>query len=296
MKFVITVDDAGLNQPPETERRCLDFFARHGVPASFFVVPCKRDGGELADDPDWLARARACEAQGHDFQLHGCTHAGFEFGAPPWWMVQVCGEEIGREAAAGYPEQRRGWTPEALREKFARAIAAFERAFERRPQVFRAGCLAAQEPAFEIMAELGLRYDSNRIVDPRGWEYIAQKFDTHLDWDPEVLPRPYYLTEEVIEVPAISEYAWTLSADTLHHFIDLAHEDLGRASEGKGVFILMCHLQRVGGEDELPRQVLDAIFEEARAAHAAEFMTLQTLIEEIEAGRLEVAPNPSVGN
>ena len=290
MKFVITVDDAGLGQAPERERRCLDFFARHDVPVSFFVVPCGRDGKELIDDPDWVARARACEARGHDFQLHGCTHAGFEFGAPPWWMVQICGEGMIREEAAGYPEQRKGWTPEALRGKFTRAVAAFERAFDRPPEVFRAGCLAAQEPAFEIMAELGLRYDSNRIVDPRGWEYIAQKFNTDLNWDPEVPPRPYRLTEGVIELPSISEYAWTLSEDTLHHFIALAHEDLGRVDACGGVFVLMCHLQRVGGEDELPRRVLDAIFDEARTAYGAEFVTLRTLVEEIEAGRLDVAP------
>ena len=295
MDFVVTVDDAGLGQPCDVEERCVAFFELHQAPVSFFVVPCQKDGSELAGDVEWVRRARRYEAHGHDYQLHGYQHAGYEFGAPPWWMVQICGESVRRAAAEGYPEWRDGWTDDALRRKFTKAIAAFTRVFERPPQVFRAGCLAAEAPAFRIMAELGLRYDSDKVVDPRGWEYMAQKFDTPIDWDAAVPPRPYAMPEGVIELPCTSEYAWTLSQDTLHHFIDLARQDMRRVGEAGGVFILMCHQQRVGGTDDLPRQVLDAILTEAKRDHDARFMTLATLVQEIEAGKLPVAPGPTQG-
>jgi peptidoglycan/xylan/chitin deacetylase (PgdA/CDA1 family) len=294
MRFVITVDDAGLNQPVEVERRSIAYFDRHGVPASFFVVPCGAKG-DLASDPAWVARARQYEAAGHDYQLHGCTHSGFEFGPPPWWMVQICGPRDRESAAAGYPGHRDGWTTEALRLKFDRGIAAFERAFERRPEVFRAGCLAADRPALDVMADAGLRFDSNRVIDPRGWEYIAQRFDTPQDWDPAVPPRPYWITDRVVEIPTVSEYAWTLSDATLHHFIRLAHEDMRRVSEAGGVFVIMCHQQRVGGANDLPRKVLDAILDEARRAHRADFLTLRALAGLIDSGETPVAPAPVPG-
>lgn len=292
MKFIITVDDAGLCQTPEAEDRGIAFFRKHDVPASFFVVPCQRDGRVLADEPHWVRRARTFEAEGHDYQLHGCTHAGFEFGPPESWMVQICGDQAIRAEAAGWPEHQPDWTPDVLRAKFVRGMTEFERAFDRRPQVFRAGCLAAQKTAFDVMAEIGLLYDSDKIVDPRTWDYVVRKFDSPRPWDPLVPPHPYRLNARVVELPCAGEYAWTLSEETLHHFIDLAADDMRRVHDAGGVFILMCHQQRVGGDDPLPRKVLDEIFRAAKRDFAAEFMTLAALVGQIERGQQPVSPTP----
>jgi len=61
-----------------------------------------------------------------------------------------------------------------------------------------------------------------------------------------------------------------------------------RVERAAGVFVLMCHLQRVGGEDDLPRRVLDVILNTARSEHGAEFMTLRPLIDQIESGQQTV--------
>lgn len=296
MKFVITVDDAGLGLSREQEERSIAFFDEFKVPASFFVVPCSKGGGELTDDPAWVARARGYEARGHDYQLHGYTHEGFEFGPPEQWMIDLCGEHAQQMAVAGFPEYREQWTPDSLRSMLGKAMAAFERAFDRPPEVFRAGCLAAGGPAFDAMAELGLRYDSNKVVDPRGWDYMVGKFDTVRGWDPRVPPWPYRLTEGVVEVPCMSEYAWTPTEETVPRLVDLALQDLGRAEVEGGVFILMCHQQRVGADDDLSRRILSRLFEEARRAFSAEFLTLRELVAQIERGEQPVASGTQAGS
>jgi len=179
-----------------------------------------------------------------------------------------------------------------LRQKFRSAIAGFERAFRRWPQVFRAGCLAAGDDAFRIMGQEGLHYDSNQVTDPKSWDYMAQQFDSPRPWDPRVPPYPYRLAERVVELPCIGEYAWTLSRETLHHFKRLAEEDMDRVHRAGGVFVLMCHQQRVGGDDELPREVLRHIFEVARTEHGAVFGTLRGLVAAVEAGEVAVRDRP----
>ena len=288
LRFVITVDDAGLNQDIEVEKRSISFFEDHGVPASFFAVPETGAGIGLAEDPEWLARARTYETAGFDYQLHSYRHAGFEFGPPEPWMVQICGSEAIRAEAAGYPNMRRSWTDDALRGKLRKAIAAFERAFERKPEVFRAGCLAAGQDAFRIMGEEGLRYDSDKIINPRAWDYAAGQFDSVRPWDPEVPPHPYGIAPGVVEIPCIAEYAWTLSPETLHHFKRLAEDDMALVRQSSGVFILMCHQQKVGGEDDLPREILSHIFEVAKSEHDADFITLRDLVGAIDAGEVAV--------
>lgn len=285
LPFVITVDDAGLTMPQEVEERSIRFFQDQDVPASFFVVPETSDGKGLADDRAWLARARVYIGQGFDYQLHSYRHEGFEFGPPEPWMIRICGDDAIASEACGFSDMRHLWTDDALRERFRKAIGAFERAFERPPEVFRAGCLAAAEDAFRVMGELGLRYDSDKIVNPKAWDYIAQQFDSPRPWEARVPPYPYRLNDTVVELPCIGEYAWTLSPGTLHHFTDLAAGDMERVHAQGGVFILMCHQQRVGDlADDLPRLALETIFRTARERYDAEFLTLRDLVGRVETG------------
>jgi len=285
MKFVVTVDDAGLGQSVDVERRSVEFFDGSDVPVSFFVVPCSGDGGELSDDASWVRRAREYEAAGHDYQLHGCTHVGYEFGPPESWMVRICGEAAVKAEAEGFKDMRKDWTPEALRRRFDRAIGAFERAFGRWPEVFRAGCLAAQEAAFDCMGDIGLLHDSNKIVNPKMWDYISGDFDSTRPWDPKVKPYPCRLNDKVVELAAVGEYAWRLTDETMHYFVDEALADMQKVTEQDGVFILMCHQQRVGdADDDLPRKALTRILAAARSDFGADFITLRTLVQQIQRG------------
>jgi len=288
LRFVVTVDDAGLGQPFDAEELSIRFFDKERVRASFFVIPETPEGRGLAEDPEWLSRARTYEAHGYDYQLHGFRHEGFEFGPPEPWMVRVCGPDAIRAEEEGFTGMRHLWTDVALRERLLRALAAFERAFARRPEVFRAGCLAAGRDAFRILGEIGLRFDSNKIVNPRAWDLIAQDFGSTRPWDPAVPPVPYTLNDSVVELPCIGEYAWTLSDETMHWFTDTAEDDMDRVHAAGGLFILMCHQQRVGGADDLPRHVLRHIFRYARERHDAEFLTLRQLVSLVEGGAIPV--------
>jgi peptidoglycan/xylan/chitin deacetylase (PgdA/CDA1 family) len=289
MRFIVTVDDAGLGQTREVEERSIRFFDDVGVPASFFVIPEQPDGTRVADDPAWIGRARSYESHGFDFQLHGCTHEGFEFGPPEPWMVRICGDDMVKAEAEGFAGMRHLWTREALRERLTRAVAGFEAAFQRRPDVFRAGCLAAGEDAFQLMGEMGLRFDSDKIVNPRAWDLIAGDFDSRRPWDPRVPPFPYRLTRAVTELPCIGEYAWTPTAETAGSFVALAAADMERVDAAGGTFILMCHQQKVGGNDDLPRDVLKEILAQARKTFRAEFLTLRDLVRLVDAGAVPVA-------
>jgi peptidoglycan/xylan/chitin deacetylase (PgdA/CDA1 family) len=288
LRFVVTVDDAGLGQPLDVEELSMRFFDEERVPVSFFVIPETPEGRGLADDPAWLSRARLHEARGHDYQLHGFRHEGFEFGPPEPWMARICGPDAVRAEAEAFAGMRSLWTDEALRERLLRAVAVFERAFARRPQVFRAGCLAAGSDAFRIMGEIGLCFDSNKIVNPRAWDLIAQNFGSTRPWDPAVPPVPYRLNDSVVELPCIGEYAWTPSAETMHWFTDTAENDMARVHAADGLFILMCHQQRIGGTDDLPRRVLRHIFRHARKRHDAEFLTLRQLVRLVDEGAIPV--------
>ena len=279
--------------PVEFERRSVAFFEGQGVPASFFAVPETSDGRRLSQDEEWLSRARGYEANGFDYQLHGYTHQGYEFGAPESWMVQICGEAMIKAEAEGFPDMLPLWTRESLRRKFRAAVDSFAEAFERQPQVFRAGCLAAGDEAFEVMAELEIPFDSNKVVSPRSWDYLARQYDSTRPWDPLVPPRPYRLNDGVVEMPCTGEYAWELEVESAHHHTRLALDDLSQVVECEGVFILMCHQQMVGGESDLPRQVLSAIFQEARATFRTDFITLRRLAEDIATGLVPVQEPPA---
>jgi peptidoglycan/xylan/chitin deacetylase (PgdA/CDA1 family) len=294
LRFVITVDDAALWQPREVEERCVRFFEEEGVPASFFVVPETGEGRPITDDPEWVLRARSYEAHGFDFQLHGYRHEGFEFGAPEPWMVRICGDWACQAEAESFTGMRHLWTREALRDKLERAMAEFVRAFGRTPEVFRAGCLAAGEDAFRVMGELGLRFDSDKIVSPRAWDLIAGDFQSTRPWDPRVPPVPYRLNDSVVELPGIGEYAWTPTPENREAYSALAMEDMARVSARGGVFVLMCHVQRVGDpDDDLPRQVLAAVLERARREHNAQFITLRELVRLVDTGAVGVARCPA---
>jgi hypothetical protein len=100
---------------------------------------------------------------------------------------------------------------------------------------------------------------------------------------------PYRLNDTVIELPCAGEYAWEPSRDTLPAFMALAEKDMEGIHDAGGVFILMCHQQKVGQEDGLPREVLAHIFAHARRHHDARFLTLRDLAGLIDSGTIPAA-------
>lgn len=288
-RFLITVDDpGGLIQDLALFDRARRFFDAEGVPASFMVVPRGADDFELHRQPAWLAAVHAAERDGHDCQLHSLDHRDCEFGPYPAMIQALHGPNA--PAQAERERQRFGhlWRRDVYLEKLRTALTLFEQAFDRRPQVFRTGALSQTPELYDAMADAGLRYASNTVTDPRGWSYIVEQYEDPGDWDPDVPAGPHYLTDEIINVPIMSEYAWYLTPGKIDRHLALAVDDLHRVAGQSRVFVLVCHVQCVGAEDGLSQQLLHSLFEIARNDFAAEFLTLRDLVADIETGQVPV--------
>jgi hypothetical protein len=180
------------------------------------------------------------------------------------------------------------WREDLFREKLATAIDIYAQAFGRQPLVFRTGALSQTPALYDLMADAGMRYASNLVTDPRGWEYIIENYANPGDWDPAVPPGPYYLTDRIINLPIISEYAWYLTEEKIEPHLTLALDDLQRVFAAGGVFLLVCHVQCVGAEDRLSMKLLSRLFDIARRDHEVQFQTLAQLIADLEAGDVPV--------
>jgi peptidoglycan/xylan/chitin deacetylase (PgdA/CDA1 family) len=286
-RFITTMDDpGGLIRDLTLFDRARRFFDRWDVPASFMVVPHGEDGWSLDEADDWLDALHAAERDGHDTQLHGLDHAHCEFGPYPPVIRQLGKRDIDEILAEDTAQCGHLWRKDIHREKLEQAIGIFERAMGRRPQVFRTGALSQTPEMYEVVADLGMRYVSNAITDPRGWAYILEKYDDPGDWDPEVPPFPYQLTGRIIDLPITSEYAWYLTPEKIERHLALAKDDLRRVYEAGGVFTLVCHVQCVGADDGLSMELLGRLFDVARREYGVEFGTLAGLVADLEEGGL----------
>ena len=287
-RFVVTVDDpGGLIQDLSIFDRMRRFYDAEGVPASFMVVPRGAGDWQLDAQPEWLAALHAAERDGHDCQLHGLDHWNCEFG-PYHEIVRWLGGDPEGELRDCTEKYGHLWRREVYVEKLQTALGIFGEAFGRRPLVFRTGALSQTPELYDAMADVGVKYASNLVVDRRGWAYIIEKYDDPGDWDPDVPPHAYYLNDDVINLPIASEYAWYLTEGKIEPHLALAVEDMGRIYDQGGVFILVCHVQCVGAEDGLSQKLLHRLIETARNEFGVQFQTLTQLVGDIEAGKVSV--------
>ena len=174
-RFLITVDDpGGLIQDLGLFTAARRFFDAEGVPASFMVVPRGLDDFELDRQPTWLEALHGALSDGHDCQLHGLDHRDCEFGPYPAMIAALHGPDSAEEMERDRQRFGHGWNAGVYREKLDLALGIYERAFSRRPVVFRTGALSQTPDLYETMADAGLRYTSNHVADPRGWKYIVE--------------------------------------------------------------------------------------------------------------------------
>jgi len=281
-------DPGGLIQDLALFDRARRFFDREGVPASFMVVPRGEGGWQLDRQTEWLQALHEAERQGHDCQLHGLDHKDCEFGPYPPMIRTLDGSDF--ESALRSDTEQFGhlWHYDVYLEKLTTALSIYERAFDRSPLVFRTGALSQTPELYDALADVGLRYASNLITDPRGWAYIVENYDDPGDWDPQVPPSPYYLTDRIINLPIISEYAWYLAKAKIPKHLALAVDDLQRVFEAAGVFLLVCHVQCVGADDGLSQELLHQLLDIARRDYQVDFQTLAELVSDIEHGAVPV--------
>ncbi len=295
-RFIVTVDDpGGLIQDRALFDRARRFFDEEQVPASFMVVPRGEGGWRLDLQTEWLAALKSAEADGHDCQLHGLDHKDCEFGPYPRMICALHDGDAEGELRRDTQRHGHNWRRELYVEKLDTAMAIYQEAFGRPPLVFRTGALSQTPDLYEVMAEAGLRYASNSVLDPRGWAYIIENYEDPGDWDPEVPPQPHYVNERVVNIPITSEYAWYLTSEKIEPHLALAIDDLHRVFEADAPFVLVCHVQCVGAEDGLSQQLLHRLLEAARTEHAVTFGTLAGLVDEIESGEVPVVAPAAQG-
>ena len=295
-RFIISVDDpGGLIRDLSLFQRTREFFDEQGVPASFMVVPRGEDGWLLDEDRQWLAALHSAESAGHDCQLHGLQHWHCEFGPYPAMIRAIHGPDPDEELRNDTRKYGHWWHHEAYVEKLTTAIGIYERAFDRRPAVFRTGALSQTPELYNAMAEVGVRYASNSVIDPRGWEYIVGNYENPGDWDADVPPLPHHLNDDVINLPIMSEYAWELTEDVIPRHLALAVEDMDRIFALGGPFVLVCHVQCVGAQDGLSRKLLAALLDIARGEYGVTFETIAQLAGDVESGQAPVIDCPEGG-
>lgn len=288
-RFIVTMDDpGGLIQDLATFERARRFFDTQKVPASFMVVPRGEGGWLLDQQSEWLEALQSSERDGHDCQLHGLDHKDCEFGPYPAMIRALHGTDPESVLQSDTAQFGHTWHYESYIGKLETALGIFERAFNRRPLVFRTGALSQTPELYDAAADLGLRYTSNLVVDPRGWEYIVENYDNPGDWDPAVPPLAYHLNDRVINLPMISEYAWYLTEEKIERHLALALDDLQRVYATGGIYVLICHVQCVGAEDGLSQKLLSRLFQAARANYDVQFQTLSGLVSDVESGAVPV--------
>jgi peptidoglycan/xylan/chitin deacetylase (PgdA/CDA1 family) len=272
--FCLTNDDAG-SQEPELFRELLDFLAAQQVPATFFVVPTA-GGVPLDRKPEWVDLLRRARDEGHELELHGFQHGVFEFGVPPGFMLDII------------PEAKARWEREpdviqaphtraALGSKIARGLEILDRALGVQPRGFRSGCLATSDEMYQALADHGLRWSSNRVINPMGWRYINGQYDAGEPWQANVPPHPHPY-KGLIEVPMLSEYTWLLGPADEERQFDLLRRDYERARAASGVFVSLSHYYAMTGPYATGLRVYERAFEHARELGDARFCTVGQLL------------------
>jgi peptidoglycan/xylan/chitin deacetylase (PgdA/CDA1 family) len=273
--FCLTNDDAG-SQQPELFRELLDFLNEQQVPATFFVVPAS-GGIPLDEKPEWVDLLHRALDEGHELQHHGYNHGVFEFGVPPGFMLDIIPEAKDRwqrEPSAVQADH----TLAILGDKIARGKEILTRVLGYETQGFRSGCLAICDNMYQALADNGLRWSSNLVVNPIGWRYINRDYDAGEPSQADVPPHPFPYKAGLIEVPMVSEYTWLLGEGDLDRHYDLIRRDYDRARETSGIFVTLSHYYAMTGEYATGLKVYERLFAYARELGNVRFCTVSELL------------------
>ena len=249
LRFLLTVDDpGGLIRDLAAWHRVQQFLAAEEVPATFFVVPRGDEGAWRLDrDPEWLAAVRDAEARGHDCQLHGLDHQGPEFGPFVRCIYALGGPSYEAQMEADARQFGHLWRRDAFVAKLQTAVEIFSGAFGRAPLAFRSGALSQCPALYDALADVGIRYTSNLITDPRGWATSSANTTIRATGTRRCPQRP--TTSERRGQPAdYQRCAWEITPAKVEKHLALGIEDLSRVYQAGGVFLLVCHVQMVGAE------------------------------------------------
>jgi len=111
-------------------------------------------------------------------------------------------------------------TLQILASKIGRGKEIFHRSLGCETQGFRSGCPAICDNMYQVLADQGLGWSSNLVVNPMGWRYSDRDYDAGEPWQKDVSPHPFPYKAGLLEVPILSEYTWFLREEDLgRHFV-----------------------------------------------------------------------------
>jgi len=275
--FVLTNDDPG-GQEPELFAEFLDFLAVQQVPATFFTIPAS--GGEsLEQRPRWVELLHRALNEGHELQHHGYVHTAFEFGVPPYFMLDIMPESKAQwqRDPAPFTAQH---TQAILTEKLLKGREIFKKTLGYEPLGFRAPCVAICDNMYAALHELGFQWSSNLVVNPMGWRYINRNYDAGEPWQATFPPRPFHHPSGLIEAPVHSEYTWYLTDEDIDRHFELAKRDFDRARAAGDAFVAMSHYFAMTGKWSAGLRVYERLFAYARSLGNVRFVTLSQMLAE----------------
>lgn len=202
MRAIFTNDDAGAATSPAAVaafQLVIDWLNAQGIPGTFFWVPEPHDH-DVAHEV-WTPALLAAREQGHDFQLHGLSHANcLEFGIPQesTWRANPRPITEYRAHQEYWEGQHRR---ESLRGKLERGLAHYERIFGGRPVIFRSPCFGVCAQMYEALHDVGLQHSSSRGINPTATAYTYSGEPELRRWVPDYPCTPW------VEPPGVTEHA-----------------------------------------------------------------------------------------
>jgi len=253
-------------------RETVAYLERKGIKATFFWVPKPNDVSP-SDKHEWMKAVEWATALGHDIQWHGYSHRCLEFGVPQEGLRRE-----NKNAFAEYERHKAHWDKEhgvtRVREKMVETYDIFKQTFGRPPVIFRSPCVGVSDAMYAVLHELGVRFSSSRIINPKSWVYSVFYDKQDRGWETEFPPYPYKIGQ-VTEIPIMSDYChWGIPDERYHDLLDLAKNDYDHLiAESKGLGVMLSHYHSMHKNWEYCLKFYDELLAYLLSKYAIEFTT-----------------------
>ena len=242
LNFIMTSDDVGRDSI-ENFNKFISLLDEYEIKCTFFAVPKPRDNVPLMENKEWIHALQKAIDSDHDVQLHGFTHEKLEFGFPPKLVLDMyeksAREAFKKEIIKNKEEIEKNLEFEKLVERLSKSKEMFENVMGYKPLCFRSTLLGTHKNLYKALANTGIRYNSNLVVNPDGWGHIIGEKDGENKWNDEgMLPIPTKVQEGIIELPISCEYAWFLENEQIERAVEVMKEDAHKISKIKNSFMM----------------------------------------------------------
>lgn len=241
LNFILTSDDVGRDSVANF-KKVTNLLKENQIKCTFFAVPKPRDNIPLNENKEWVGALKEAISEGHDVQLHGYAHEKFECGFPEGLILELHGtegkEKLLKQIEDEKVELEKELTYEKLFEKLSESKKLFEEIFGYSPICFRSPLLATGENLYKVLSNLGIKYCSNLVINPRSQGYIIGERTEKGEWDDKVSPLPTKVSEGINELPLTCEYSWFLEDNQIDRAFELIKDDAKKISKIEGAFMM----------------------------------------------------------